>query len=219
MHWADSHSLPAQPQPGDGHRAAQDLAGGAASAGCFNAAVICTNNCWIVSATEQSSQEIITCNYPAQCSRSEPKQSFLQHLQELFLVLFPDPTKQIPGMGLRKQMNPNFPLRTFVPSPLPHTVHILRTPSTTVRQQQWDGSAGIVSVLVTPELWNTQPLGYVSKHTPSPSHKGAVRDRSCLATQTWGCRGQGCQAGQDTGELVQAASGALRKPNGKRRRE
>lgn len=124
----------------------------------------------------KAAREIITCNYPAQCSRSEPKQSFFQCLQEFVLVLFPDPTKPIPGMGLRKETSPNFPLRRFVPGLLlllSHTqfydtAHIL--------------SAGVVSVLQS--LQSTEihnPLDYVSKHT-------------CLHSQSFPQR---CNKGQE----------------------
>lgn len=97
----------------------------------------------------KAAREIITYNYPAkkllQSSRFEPKQSFSQCLQEFLLVLFPDPTKPVPGMGLKKQTSPKFPLGTFVPrlsllfshTHFHDTVHILRTASIAVKQQ-WD---------------------------------------------------------------------------------
>lgn len=117
----------------------------------------------------KAAREIITCNYPAQCSRSEPKQSFFLCLQEFVLL---HPTKPVPGMGLRKKINPNFPLRTFVPS-LPlflshtqfyDTAHIPRTSSMTVRQQQWMKCWSCVCVESLQSTEVQTPLDYVSKH-------------------------------------------------------
>lgn len=209
MHWADTHSPRASPslvmdteQLGDWQ---EELLQWAALMLLLSALI----TAGLSVPQSKAAREIIACNYPpAQCSRSVPKQSFFQCLQEFVLVLFPDPTKPVPGMGLRKQMNPNFPLRTFVPG-LPlllshtqfyDTANVLRTSSITVRQQQWMKCWSCVCVRVTPEHQNTQPLGLCEQtHVPHSQSFPQKRDRSCHASQTWGCRGQGCEAGQDTG--------------------